>query len=86
MHDHEAEIRCLNHLLAAVEAVFRCRAAACAALWAGGAAAAGLTVLLAADAAADFGPRQGRAVYVIAVAAAAAGIGLAAWAAGRRRP
>ena len=86
MHDHEAEIRCLNHLLAAVEAVFRCRAAACAALWAGGAAAAGLTVLLAADAAADFGPGVRPAVYLIAVAAAAAGIGLAAWTAWLRRP
>ena len=86
MHDHEAEIRCLNHVLAAVEAALRRRAAVCAALWAGGAAAAGLTVLLAADAAADFGPGVRPAVYLIAVAAAAAGIGLAAWAAGRRRP
>jgi hypothetical protein len=86
MHEHEAEIRCLDHVLAAVEAAFRCRAAACAALWAGGAAAAGLTVLLAADAAADFGPGVRPAVYLIAVAAAAAGIGLAAWTAWLRRP
>lgn len=86
MHDHEAEIRCLNHVLAAVEAALRRRAAACAALWAGGAAAAGLTILLVADAAADFGPGVRPAVYLIAVVAAAAGIGLAAWAAGRRRP
>ena len=86
MHDHEAEIRCLDHVLAAVEAALRCRAAACAALWAGGAAAAGLIVLLAADAAADFGPGLRPAIYLIAVAAAAAGIGLAAWAAWRRRP
>jgi hypothetical protein len=86
MHEHEAEIRCLDHVLAAVEAAFRCRAAACAALWAGGAAAAALTVLLAADAAADFGPGVRPAVYLIAVAAAAAGIGLAAWTAWLRRP
>jgi len=85
MHDYREEVRSVDHILAAIQAAFRRRAAARAGLWVGSAALAVLAGLLAADAAADFGAAR-PAVYFIALVAAAAGVVGAAWTGWMRRP